>query len=425
MPLFLQAWGIEGYGEWLLLAAVPTVLAMSNLGLGTAGCTQIALALGANKEDEANRILVTSLIVTVLLSAAMLLLLGVASLIGAAWLHLDALTHIRNPLSIIWFLSGQLIVNMMTGPLEGCWIGYRRAALGMNLLNFKSLFELLAAVIVLLVKLPPWEFAAISFYATSLTAILYGYLTVRLLSGTSLNPFLFDKTFIKGLMSKGVGFQLSAVWQAILFQGSLWLAGVVLGPAGVATWGTLRTASRSINQLFSMLYSAFSPELTVAVGANDLVTARRLHSLSFGLIMVIAIPAVLALVFFGPLAFHLWTGGLLVAPQFAWVGLGIGILFNAMWWTSSMVQRAFNHPWYINGLALIASCISFGVMAVLGKVWQINGFVIGSGVFEIIMAAFILRNALVLLNEKFHSFAAGLWEGLAFKRRLQSCIAKN
>jgi hypothetical protein len=68
VPLFLQSWGIVGYGEWLLLASIPTVLAMSNLGLGTAGCTQIALALGANKKTDANRIPVTSVMVTTVLS---------------------------------------------------------------------------------------------------------------------------------------------------------------------------------------------------------------------------------------------------------------------------------------------------------------------------------------------------------------------
>lgn len=425
VPLFLQSWGVVGYGEWLLLSSVPTVLAMSNLGLGTAGCTQIALALGANKITGANRILVTSLMVTTVLSIALLLLFGVASLAGAAWLHMESLTSIEDPVPIIWFLCGQLCFNMMTGPLEGCWIGYSRAALGVNLLNAKSLVELITAVIALLLKLTPLEFAAISFYSTALTTILYGYLTVSLLSGTSLSPFLFDKVLINDLVIKGLGFQLSAVWQAILFQGSLWLAGGLLGPGGAATWGTMRTVSRSINQLFSMLYSAFSPELTMAVGANDLATARRLHAIAFGVVVVVAIPAVLALILIGPAIFRLWTGGLLVAPRLAWLGLGVGILFNALWWTSSMVQRAFNHPWYVNGVALVASCISFGVMALLGKVWLINGFVIGSCVFEAVMALYILRNSLKLLDDDLGLFTAKIWWGLALKRRLNDYVYKK
>jgi hypothetical protein len=104
----------------------------------------------------------------------------VACLAGAAWLNMDSLTSIEDPVPIIWFLSGQLCFNMSTGPMEGCWIGYRRASLGVNLLNAKSLVELIAAVIALSFKLSPLEFAAISFYSTALTTIIYGYLTVNL-----------------------------------------------------------------------------------------------------------------------------------------------------------------------------------------------------------------------------------------------------
>ena len=55
VPFFLTAWGAEYYGEWITLSIIPTILAYSNLGFGTAASNSFVLAYTAgNKQKAAN-----------------------------------------------------------------------------------------------------------------------------------------------------------------------------------------------------------------------------------------------------------------------------------------------------------------------------------------------------------------------------------
>ena len=55
VPFFLTAWGAEYYGEWLTLSIVPSVLAFSDLGFGSAVSNGFVLAYAAgNKQQAAN-----------------------------------------------------------------------------------------------------------------------------------------------------------------------------------------------------------------------------------------------------------------------------------------------------------------------------------------------------------------------------------
>ena len=52
IPLFLRYWGIERYGEWLILSAIPSYLALSDLGFGSAAANEMTMAAGAGNRDR-------------------------------------------------------------------------------------------------------------------------------------------------------------------------------------------------------------------------------------------------------------------------------------------------------------------------------------------------------------------------------------
>ena len=53
IPFFLTAWGAAYYGEWVTLSIIPTVLAFSNLGFGTAAGNSFVLAYISGDRQKA------------------------------------------------------------------------------------------------------------------------------------------------------------------------------------------------------------------------------------------------------------------------------------------------------------------------------------------------------------------------------------
>ena len=44
VPFFITAWGAAYYGEWLTLTIIPSVIAFSDLGFGTASANSFVLS---------------------------------------------------------------------------------------------------------------------------------------------------------------------------------------------------------------------------------------------------------------------------------------------------------------------------------------------------------------------------------------------
>ena len=57
IPLLTNAWGAEGYGVWLTLMTIPTFLALSDFGLGTAAGVAITQHVAQGKYEEALEVL--------------------------------------------------------------------------------------------------------------------------------------------------------------------------------------------------------------------------------------------------------------------------------------------------------------------------------------------------------------------------------
>ena len=59
VPFFISNWGVAYYGEWLTLTVIPTVLSLSNLGIGTAASNRFVLNYGAETKKKAEDIFKT------------------------------------------------------------------------------------------------------------------------------------------------------------------------------------------------------------------------------------------------------------------------------------------------------------------------------------------------------------------------------
>ena len=103
VPFFLTEWGAAYYGEWLTITIIPSVLAFSDLGFGTAVSNNFVLSYSKGDKNETANIYKTGIVVitaTVLIGV----LLSVLIIIGAWKLKLLEKSLI-SPSAIIISLS--------------------------------------------------------------------------------------------------------------------------------------------------------------------------------------------------------------------------------------------------------------------------------------------------------------------------------
>jgi len=390
LPVFLAKWGVEYYGAWLIISALPATLSCANLGLGSASSTRAILALGRGDVALANK--------GVLSASAILFLIYIPLTIVFFFIPADSIliknTNCLSHVSIILgFLMASAGVNSLAGPFEGYWVARGMAARQIWIQSGFQLLNYLAIAFTVFLGGSGVHVAFIQFIITSIGTISFIYLSCKLVSWEDWE--LLDIVSARALMKDGIGFQLSSVWQAIYFQGSIFLANFFLGASGVAAWTVVRIISRLGCQLLNLSYNVFFPEFQSAISKNDLGSCRKIFSFGLTVSLIIGICFAFGLSLFGSSFVSFWTDSIIEVPYYTWLILSMGFIFNSTWWTSQIVPFALNQPWFLNYRALISSIFSILAMYLLLIIKpSLISICLGYIVFDMLMAFGIVSYSL-------------------------------
>lgn len=395
VPVLLHAWGVDYYGVWIMLTAVPTILALSNLGMGTASAVELSHRIAAGKEESVKSLLATAM--------GMIALVMTTVTLGSAWIAVPLMEWFEIPIGVIdrpvaavTLLFASVTVSTLAQPLEGLWVGRQRAATIILLSVVRQAVEIAGMVAAVMLGAKAVGLAGTILGVNLGWAVLVLGWSRRLLPATG--HWRIDRSSVREMFLRGTGFQASAVWQALLFQGSLLLTGSLAGPGASAALGTLRTISRVGTQALSILNQSTTPELQTAYGRRDLATCRRLHAVGLVVAGGAATAGSLLLVLAGPLVYRLWTNSAIEVPGVVWPLLALGVIGNACWWTSATVLRSANRAWTLNGPAVLAALLALGLMAALNPL-GLGGLIGGLVFFELAMAVWVARQSFKLLDD--------------------------
>lgn len=397
VPILLRSWGVDYYGHWLMLTAIPSFLAMSNLGLGTSAGTRLALQRADAAPQAGARTVATAwtLIAVILVGL-------VATLFAWNRAFPEHFAAIEGGLWILLLLLGGQFLRMFSQPIHGWWVSKGKVSRSLHLGNLFAFGELLVYAAIPICGGSGIHLAAgVAAWALIWLQI---YLWRSYVAGCRLyfrsKPCI---TEAKSLLAVGIGHQASPLWQAILFQGTILLAGNLFGATGAALWGAVRTLVRAGNQILELVSQSVGPEFQVHHAAQELEANRNLHAKSLLLSLLLSTFAAAGLVTIGPTAFGHWTRDAFSVPTSMWWIMALSLIPYSLWWVSGEYQRATNRPWVINicgVLAALASVTLTWCLAPLGYIalaWATLGF-------EVLMASFIMRRTLVLLGDPFPDF---------------------
>jgi O-antigen/teichoic acid export membrane protein len=164
---------------------------------------------------------------------------------------------------------------------------------------------------------------------------------------------------------------------------------LTLGPVAVAVFNTVRTLSRSVNQMYNIIYGSVVPEIQYEIGANNLGKARLIFTSAIRATFVLSIVGVVFLAIFGLPVYAVWTHNELNPPVTMWYLFLGGVLLNAIWWTAGVVFSAMNKPYQLAIAGIVSAFLSIGCSYIFCSRWGLTGAAMGTLVFEIVMAIYV------------------------------------
>jgi O-antigen/teichoic acid export membrane protein len=401
VPFFITSWGATYYGEWITLTIIPSVLALSDLGFGSATANSFVLKYASGDKKGAADIFKTGFVI-ISFAVLMGVVLSVVCLFMGISFGWFAKTLIPAQ-DIVIALSFMMIARLLGfySQLFGAnFIAARRAALGVNIGSLNGLLNIVAGLTVLLSGGNIVEYALGQFIVSVLFNIVYWQCAVKILGLNREHKGKYNRMYAREIVSKGFGYLASPIWQSLLLQGTTVIVRTTLGPVAVAVFNTVRTLSNAVHQLYSLVNGSIKPEMQYELGANNILKAQKIFIYAMRFTFVFSLAGVIFLVFFGLPLYNWWTHNELTPPLMMWYLFLIIILLRALWWTAGTVFSAVNKPYPLAVSGITASIISLIMSYYCCKLWGLTGVALGCLFFEIIMSLYILPTSCKLMKIK-------------------------
>lgn len=422
VPLFLSFWGPRLYGEWLVLSAIPSYLALSDMGFGNVAGTEMTIQVAKGDRSAALKTFQSVWLFISLLSVAAALL--VLALIFSC--PVDAVFRIQTmPLSdvrmVLAFLSLFALATLQATLLTAAFQSDGQYALGILSLNVLRIVENLSVILLVINHASPVTVAAALLVARVVGTTSIGLLLCYKLPWLRFGYRAADVRSIKAITRPAIAFMAFPAGNALSIQGMTVLVGHLLGPIAVATFNPMRTMSRLVFQIVDSIKNAVWPELSSACGTENWGLGRRLHRSSCQIGFWVALLAVGCLGIVGPSVFRVWTRGRVEIDLTCFYLLLAVVVVNALWNTSSAVSIAVNkhERTALQYLCATASALVLGRLIV--PYLHLTGAALSLLWVDSWMAVFVVRDSTRIVKDTTSEF---FWAMLNPKQLVGQLVRK-
>lgn len=400
VPIFIYYWGMERYGEWLMLTAVPVYLLLSDFGVGAIAANKMVAFSTVEKKDKAVEVFSSANLFVLVVSILMMsiyLIYYIAG--GGGLLFSDGSFEARDIDFALLFLVVQVIFSLNTNMLSAAYRAQDRYAEGMVYIHSARLFESLLSIFALI---STRELAVVCASACGARIFVYLIMRARIVQvEPAYSVFVSKASFyeIKRMLSPAFAFLAFPLGLAFSVQGLTIAIGSVLGAVAVAQFTALRTVSRVLVQISNVFSQSLWPEITRAFekGNHALVSAVRIQSFRGAFLVGLLISVVIYS--FANEIFELWVGSELTVDRLVLMLLLGVALVNVMGQPSWVLLMATSNHKKFSILFLVSSfmvvLLSIFLMPYFGLL-AVGGVLLSS---ELLLFLFSLSMGGRVLNE--------------------------
>jgi O-antigen/teichoic acid export membrane protein len=358
VPLFLYFWGVERYGEWIVLAGIPLMLGVVDLGVCQASASKSSLEAGRGNWAAARDTLQTAKVYTLGISALTVLVVAALSMF-VDWSQILRLSSVDrvSASSVLIIMTGALACSMQGGYIDAWMRCYNEPALsGFISANLRVAETVTAGVLL--------------YFGGGFVAVACGYLAaavlVRVVHGAVASaralPEIqrfgsFSRCGLLAVAKPATGFIAISLTQALTIQGGIQVLNQVASASVVVAFSMARTLVRLIFQLGVVLNNSLRAEFSRMVGEG-----RRTEAVSFLWKVWIAsgvfgLAGYVAVVVAGPDFIHFWSAGKVSVTHGLIALVGLHAVLGLLWYVPASLEMAENRharfAFYYGGTAVL------------------------------------------------------------------------
>lgn len=363
VPLFLAAWGSEGYGRWLSLIALVSYLGLVDLGGQQYIANQLGAAFAKNDPDEFRTTLSRGVSIYSVLGAGVSLLAALLLLVAAGSWDLDSKL-------VVLLYSLQIAVQVPGGVIGTAYSGSGRVVRYVNIGSSVALLALGLSVVALIAHVSQPLFAGLQ-----LLCAMIG-IAVCLVDLPRQIPDLFRPKLSLAalretlpLLRGSLPYWVFALAAGLSMQGVVLVVSASAGPDAVAAFATHRSAASLILYAAGLLRPALWTELTFLAARGDFTRMRFVVTVAVRTSTWFAAVIGSVICLAAPLGYALWTHSKLELNTPLLVLLAARAILSAGWSAVSWPLISANRPralarWtLINALLTVAGgyvCMRLG-----------------------------------------------------------------
>lgn len=395
VPILLHAWGVQLYGEWLILAAIPVYLSMMDLGFSLSAANDMTARMGRGDTQGALAVFQSLAALVYGLAAAGLVLVAilVVFLPMGNWLHFTSLSA-SDIRWILWLLAADILLKISDGANHA---GFRAN-------GDYALYVGIAASALLLQNLSIWAVALIGFGPLGAAAAMLAVRAVEVpvaaawmvqrhrnirigLSHASIRE-------LRQLYKPALANIAVPLASALNIQGMILVIGMTLGPAAVVTFSVLRTVTRLALRVVQAVNDAFQPEFARAWGRQCVEDVQHMFVLSLRFSALLGIMMGIGLYFCGALVIALWTQGKVTFQPLLFDWLLLSSVLIVTWHGGLILLQAANQHMRLALWSVVSSgaavLMAWVLLLVTKELWCVGVALVVTGM---LLAGYAMRLA--------------------------------
>ena len=406
IPLFLHFWGVDLYGEWLILSAIPVYLSLSDIGFASVAANDMTMRMA--KGDRQGTLEVYQSIwfficaISVTIACVLALLVSLTSLSDFFSFSRISNEHTQKVIFVMMFY---VLIGLQGGVLSAAYRCVGRYAYGTLMNHSIRLAEWLISMVALTLG------GNVLVVAMSMLVVrLAGFIIIwwKLRRQESWLSFGFEAVSmqrIRDLFKPAVAFMAFPLGLALSLQGVVLLIGATIGPAAVVVFSTYRTLTRLLVQVITMINQAVWPEMSAAFGAGQIKLVAVLHRRASSITFWIALVAVSVLWVIGDWIIGLWTSHAFEQNDVLLFLLLVTIFLNVLWQSSWVVMMAGNMHQKISIVFIVCAACGLLGASLFIPVMGINGVGVALVIAELPLLYMTINSSLLLLNDSWPEYA--------------------
>lgn len=379
VPLFLKAWGVDIYGEWLLLSSITAYLSLTDFGGQLYIVNRLTQAYAQNDIPLFRKVLHTGMALFLILPciAFVVFIIFVLLIPPESLLQISKTEH-TVVILVLALLAFQFVFAMPQGILLGIYRAVGMLPRGVMLGNLMQFLQLtliagglwLGGDMVLIACLQISPFLFVALIAIRDLKRRFPQFEIVSLKGAELAT---GRTFVK----PSLHFFLIQIAQAVSIQGTILVVGALLDPVKVVLFSTLRTISNTMRQLLGMVVFSAWPEMT----RLDVVQHPDKLKILFRAILRSTLAGATVFIgifhFFGGEIYHLWLGPAVEYRQ-ELMDLFLLYIFQFIFWSAcGNLLMATNRHHTLSKILLFSSLFSIVLAYVGGQHFGLAGVISG------------------------------------------------